>query len=160
MFPSTLQRYGQRVAGNSDVAIEGLHQTIREAAASLWSDGYYRQAVVEAAEALAQHVKAILGRRDIGDTAAWQKVFAERGSECKEPCLRWPGDPTDRTVRSINEGLRHFAPGAYLLIRNTAVHSTDALSRQDALERLAVLSLLARYVDGCETICVDERAAV
>jgi hypothetical protein len=49
----------------------------------------------------------------------------------------------------MNDGLRQLAPGVHMTIRNPATHSTDELGEQEALERLAVLSLLARWVDDC-----------
>jgi hypothetical protein len=52
----------------------------------------------------------------------------------------------------MNGGLRQFAPGAQMTIRNAVAHGTDDLSEQDAMERLAVLSLLARWVDECDLV--------
>lgn len=51
----------------------------------------------------------------------------------------------------MNDGLRQFAPGAQMTIRNPAAHG-DAMGEQDALERLAALSLLARWVDHCRLV--------
>jgi hypothetical protein len=39
-----------------------------------------------------------------------------------------------------------------MAIRNPATHSTDDLAEQEALEQLAVLSTLARWIDGCELV--------
>lgn len=50
----------------------------------------------------------------------------------------------------MNDGLRQFAPGMQMTIRNPAAHSLDELTDQEALERLAALSLLARWVDECD----------
>ncbi|MFF7205356.1 TIGR02391 family protein [Streptomyces sp. NPDC008141] len=50
----------------------------------------------------------------------------------------------------MNDGLRQFAPGVQMTVRNTSAHGTDEMSAQDALERLAALSLLARWVDACD----------
>jgi len=49
----------------------------------------------------------------------------------------------------MNDSLRQFAPGVQMTIRNSAAHGSEELSQQEALERLATLSLLARWVDGC-----------
>ncbi|MGW5312921.1 TIGR02391 family protein, partial [Nocardia thailandica] len=54
--------------------------------------------------------------------------------------------------KSMNDGLRQFAPGAQMTIRNSAAHSTEKMSEQDALERLGALSLLARWVDTCDRV--------
>lgn len=71
------------------------------------------------------------------------------------PRLRWPGDAKDCDVINLNDGLRFFAPGVQLLIRNTATHGTDDLGEQDAIDRLATLSLLARYVEACDLVDVS-----
>jgi hypothetical protein len=39
-----------------------------------------------------------------------------------------------------------------MTIRNSAAHDTDEMPEQQALERLAALSLLARWVDECELV--------
>jgi len=56
---------------------------------------------------------------------------------------------TDLTVRSITDGLRQFAPGAQMMIRNPATRRDEQPGEQVALEQLAVLSYLARRVDEC-----------
>ena len=52
-------------------------------------------------------------------------------------------------MKSMNGGLRQFAPGMQMTIRNGAVHSSDVMAEQEALERLAVRSLMARWLDAC-----------
>jgi hypothetical protein len=134
------------------VGVETLHPLIWGAAAALWRDGHRRLAVAAACEALIGQVKARLGRYDVPDTALWQQAFSTSAPEPGKPRLRWPGSPEDMTVKAMNDGLRLFAPGVQLLVRNQAVHSTDEIGDQDALERLAALSLLARLVQDCELL--------
>ena len=38
-------------------------------------------------------------------------------------------------------------------------HPSDGISEQEALEQLAALSVLARWVDECEAVGVDDDAA-
>jgi Protein of unknown function (Hypoth_ymh) len=66
--------------------------------------------------------------------------------------LRLPGDSAkDQTVKSRNNALRAFAEGCFAGIRNPASHEHgDDLSEQKALEYLAALSILARWIDECE----------
>ena len=128
-----------------------MHPLIWGAAGPLWRDKHYRLAVTAAAESLIAQVKALTGRNDIPDTALWQEAFSNKPPTPGKPRLRWRGDEMDRNVISTNEGLRQFAPGSQLTIRNTATHSTEALSEQDGLERLAVLNL-ARWVAECELV--------
>lgn len=131
---------------------EAMHPLIWGAARGLWRDGHHRQAVAAASETLIAQVKSRTGRNDIPETALWQDTFSDRPPEAGKPRLRWPGDPKDRDVRAMNDGLRQFAAGAQMTIRNGAVHSTASMAEQDALERLAVLSLLARWVEDCELL--------
>jgi hypothetical protein len=44
-----------------------------------------------------------------------------------------------------------------MTIRNSATHNTDDISEKDALERLATLSLLVRWVDGCDLVEAESR---
>lgn len=132
------------------IGVTSMHPLIWGAAGPLWRDGHYREAVAAAAEALVSQVKVRTRRNDVAETALWQEVFSNREPSPGKPRLRWPGTQSDRTVTSMNDGLRQFAPGSQLTIRNTAAHGTESMSEQDGLERLAVLSLLARWVAECE----------
>jgi hypothetical protein len=97
-------------------------------------------------------VKTRTRRNDIAEAALWQQVFSDREPQPGQPRLRWPGDPNDRNVSSMNAGLRSFAPGVQMTIRNSAAHGLGELGEQAALERLSALSLLARWVDECELV--------
>jgi hypothetical protein len=131
------------------VSAEAMHPLVWGAARAMWRDGHYRQAVAGSAEALVGQLKARTGRNNIAETALWQETFSERPPEAGKPRLRWPGDPADRTVRSMNEGLRSITAGVQLTIRNTAAHETDQWTLVEASERLAVLSLIARWLETC-----------
>ncbi|GAA1860299.1 hypothetical protein GCM10009836_45550 [Pseudonocardia ailaonensis] len=126
-----------------------LHPIVWGAAGALWRDGYRRRAVSAAAEALTAAVKARLDRYDASDTAIWQESLSNNPPAGGKARLRWPGDPTNLTVKSIQDGLRQFAPGAQMLIRNPATHLDEEPAEQVALEQLCTLSLLARMVDSC-----------
>ncbi len=132
------------------IGVVSMHPLVWGAAGPLWRDGHYRQAVTAAAESLVAQVKARTGRNDVAETALWQEVFSDKPPTAGRPRLRWPGNPSDRDVKTMNDGLRQFAPGAHMVIRNPAAHSTDQMSEQDGLERLAVISLLARWLGECD----------
>ena len=108
---------------------------------------------------MAQLVKSRTGRRDIEDTSQWQQAFSDKDPEPGRPRLRWPGDQTDKTVVSMNSRLRQFAPDAQMTIRNPATHGPGEMTKQEAAERLSVLSLLARWVDQCYLIEAPEPSA-
>lgn len=137
-------------AAPPSIGVRSMHPLVWGASSRLWRDGHYRQAVAAAAEALIAQVKTLTGRRDIAETSLWQEVFSDKAPVLHKPRLRWPGDSEDREVKTMNDGLRLFAPGVQLTIRNTAAHGTGEIAEQEALERLATLSLLARWVDQCD----------
>ena len=131
------------------IGAEAMHPLVWGAAKTLWRDRHFRQAVSAAAESLIAQVKARTSRYDLNDTPLWQEAFSERDPQPGKPRLRWPGDPTDKTVKTMNDGLRMFAPGVQMLIRNSCVHGEGDLPEQEALERLATLSQLARWTEVC-----------
>jgi hypothetical protein len=84
------------------------------------------------------------------------QVFSKDSAKEGKIRLRWPGPPNDKTMISMNEGLRRLAPGIFMTIRNPATHGTDDIPEQEAVEQLAGLSMLARWIDRCE---IEEPAA-
>ena len=149
-----LEAMARRAEANKppELGVRALHPLIWGAAGSTWRSGHYREAVSNAAQALVDHVKTLTNRRDVADTSIWQQAFSSSAPEAGKPRLRWPGDSADATVRSMQDGMRQLAPGAQMTVRNSAVHGTEQMPEQEALERLAVLSLLARWVDQCEVV--------
>lgn len=135
------------------VGAAAMHPIVWGASSRLLQNGMYRHAVTSAAEAVVQMVKSRTRRYDLpSDKSLWEQVFNNAAPEPGKPRLRWPGDPTDRTVKSMNDGLKFFSVGVQMTIRNTAAHSTGEIEEQEALERLSTLSLLARWVDACELV--------
>ncbi|MUM17774.1 TIGR02391 family protein [Mycobacterium sp. CBMA271] len=133
-----------------EVGVARMHPLVWGAARILWKDGHYRDAVRSAADAVAQHVRSITGRHDVQETSVWQQAFSNDPPKPNMPRLRWPGDPAHQSVRSMNDGLRQFAPGVQMTIRNMASHGAGEFTEQQGVERLATLSLLAQWVDTCE----------
>jgi uncharacterized protein (TIGR02391 family) len=133
-----------------------MHSWVWKAAQTLWETKHYRQAVQAAATSVNAHVQQIVGRRDVSDTALMQQVFSEKDPEQGKPRLRWPGEPNDLSVRSMNEGLRGLAVGCFQGIRNIATHdATEEPPENEALEQLATLSLLARWIEACHVLSGD-----
>lgn len=126
-----------------------LHPLVWAAARRLWRDGHFRHAVTAAAEAVTGQMKQLTDRNDSTDTALWQEAFSDKAPVEGKPRLRWPGQADDVNVKNMNAGLRLFAPGVNMIIRNTATHRDEYLDANNAHERLATLSLLARLVDAC-----------
>ena len=79
-----------------------------------------------------------------------------------KPKLTWPGGSDDKTVKSMRGGLEPLAKalnalatGLNLTVRNVTTHTRTELSEQEAMERLAAYSYLARLLDRCETASAD-----
>jgi Protein of unknown function (Hypoth_ymh) len=134
------------------IGAAAMHPLIWGAAAPLWRDRHFRQAVGAAAEALIASVKVRTGRNDVAETDLWKQVLSSEPPAPGKPRLRWPGDPNDRNVKSMSDGLRQYAPGVQMTIRNMMIHVHEELSEQPALERLAALSLLATWIDNCDLV--------
>ncbi len=89
----------------------------------------------------------------------WQQSLAPGSPEPGRPKLVWPGEPEDRTTKSMRNGLEPLAKalnalatGLNLTIRNVTTHTRIELSEQEAMERLAACSYLARILDACEIV--------
>ena len=53
----------------------------------------------------------------------------------------------------------HLGMGCAQGIGNRRAHASDDITEQEALEQLAALSVLARWVDECKMVSVDDDAA-
>lgn len=132
------------------MAADGLHPTVWDAAAKLWSDGHYGQAVQRAATFLNAHVQDLIGRHDVSDAGLMQQAFSLAAPEVGKPRLRWPGEDDNLTVKAMRSGILNFSQGCFMAIRNPATHGSDERARHVWLEQLATLSTLARWIDECD----------
>jgi len=136
------------------MAADALHPAIWNAASGRWDSGHYSDAVQRAATFLAADVQDRLGRRDVNDSDLMREAFSSSAPTVGKPRLRWPGADNDQTVKSMRVGILNYSQGVYSAIRNPATHLTADLERQEALEQLAALSMLARWIEKCEVITV------
>lgn len=140
-----------------------MHPLVWAAAANHWTTHQYRVAVREAAEALTAEWRTRLGRSDVDDTVFWQQSLSPGEPEPQKPKLAWPGDPADKTTKSMRGGiepltraLNQLATGLNLTVRNVTTHTRRELTEQEAMERLAAYSYLARLLDQCEIRRTEE----
>ncbi|WP_353953723.1 TIGR02391 family protein [Knoellia sp. S7-12] len=98
------------------------------------------------------HAHDLTGRRDVSDSGLMAQVFSLSPPEPGKPRLRWPGDDSDLNVKAMRTGLLQFSQGCFMAIRNPMTHSTDENVEQKALEQLAVLSMLARWIEEWELV--------
>ncbi|MFH9813428.1 TIGR02391 family protein [Streptomyces olivaceus] len=124
-----------------------LHPWIRDAAAGLLADGYYRLAVHHAACTLTDYTQKKLNRYDVSDKELMQEAFSTKPAAPGKPRLRAPGCPNNRTVISLESGAGLIAAGCYAAIRNPASHGITSYTLEQAVEQLTVLSFTARLIE-------------
>ena len=128
---------------------DGLHPVIWGVASPLWNDGHYGPAVARAATFLNAHIQDRSTRTDLSDKDLMTQVFSPSPATPDSPRLRWAGVATEQTRKSMQNGILSYAQGVSMAIRNPSAHATTPVHKQAALERLAALSVLARWVDAC-----------
>ena len=157
-----------------EISAADLHRWVWSGAASLWQSGHFRSAVEDAAKKVNAETQNKLRRRDLSETKLFQDAFSENAPSTDRPRLRRMPDDGSDTCKSVQRGARALAEGIYAGIRNPLSHEPDQdlsaralaegiyagirnplshepdqdLSEQVALEYLAALSVLARWVDG------------
>lgn len=137
---------------------DALHPVIWDAASKRWDAGHYSDAVQRAATFLNANVQDMTGRRDVSDSELMREVFSLSPPGKSKPRLWWPGFDQDLDVKTMRVGILSMAQGVFSAIRNPATHSTQDLERQEALEQLATLSILARWIDRCELVTIEGAA--
>jgi uncharacterized protein (TIGR02391 family) len=131
------------------VSASDFHPWIWSGAESLWRSGHYREAVEGAIKKLNAETQNKLGRRDLSETKLFNEAFSENSPAIGKPRLYRMPDDGSNTFKSVQRGARAFAEGVFAGIRNPLAHEVDVeMSQEDALEYLAALSILARWVDN------------
>lgn len=131
-----------------DLSAAALHPWIWSGASSLWQSGHYREAVGGAIRKLNAETQNKVGRRDASETDLFKQAFTMDGPKPGKARLRRLKDDGSDTYRSVQRGAMSLAEGVFAGIRNPLSHEVDQeLSEQEALEYLAALSVLARWVD-------------
>jgi hypothetical protein len=123
-----------------------MHPLVWQAACTVWETGEYKMAIQQAAVSLSAHIKAKTGSK-LNDLALMQLVFAPEPPKAGQVRLHLAGDQEDDNWKSRQRGLHLLAQGAFAGIRNIAVHDEALWSEHEALEHLAVLSVVARWAD-------------
>lgn len=131
---------------------DALHPVVWDSASKRWDAGHYSDAVQRAATFLNANIQDMTRRRDVSDSELMREVFSLSPPSRGKPRLWWPGPDNDLDVKTMRVGILSMAQGVFSAIRNPATHSTQDLERQEALEQLATLSILARWIDRCVLI--------
>jgi len=134
-----------------DLSAADLHPWIWSGAKSLWQSGHYREAVEGAIKKLNAEAQNKVGRRDVSETDLFKQAFSLDEPKAGKSRLRRMEDDGSDTYKSVQRGAMTFAEGVFAGIRNPLSHEAEQeLSEQEALEYLAALSVLARWVDRSE----------
>lgn len=127
-----------------------LHPWVWRGAQSLWASGHYADAVETAAKMVNAELQNKVGRRDMSDAKLCADSFSPLAPSEKAPRLRFAGDRTSESWGTRQSGAVSFSRGAFMAIRNPLAHHGDTdLGEHEALELLAVFSVIARWIEEC-----------
>lgn len=136
-----------------EISAANLHPWVWDGARSLWQSGHFRSAVEDAAKKVNAETQNKVDRRDLSETKLFQEAFSEKPAESGKARLRRVTDDGSDTYRSVQRGAMAFAEGIYAGIRNPFNHEDPKdIDEQTALEYLAALSVLARWVDDSTVV--------
>ncbi len=126
-----------------------MHPWVWGVAASLWDDGYRREAVQAAATAVFDsHLPAKLGVPKGVQPRDLANAFSTDPPTATQPRLRLPDyTPGDKDWTSAHDGAKFLGFACAAGVRNLTTHSVDQPVEQVALEALAALSLFSRWSD-------------
>jgi uncharacterized protein (TIGR02391 family) len=151
-----------RRLGGKDVSprltAASLHPLIWSAARAQWGTGHRHEAVLAAAKAVNSHLQTKMGRRDVSEGDLVRQALSDKPPVVGAPRLRFSHLADDQTRESMRRGVSEFGAGCFAAIRNPLGHRPNEeleLDEQTALERLAALSLLARWIDEAEVMVVQ-----
>ena len=133
------------------LAAASLHPWVWTSAVSLWDSGHYADAVNRASTGLFDvHLPQKLDIAKVGGADdRITKAFSPNAPTATEPRLRFSGvAPGSSDWTNAHEGAMYFGKGCAKGIRNVTAHGSRP-NEQLALEALASLSLLARWIDEC-----------
>lgn len=138
-----------------EMSAASLHPWIWSGAKCLWQSGHFREAVGAAIRKLNAETQNKVSRRDVSETKLFQEAFTTDAAKAGKWRLRRMKDDGSDTYKSVQRGAMAFAEGVFAGIRNPLSHEAEReLSEQEALEYLAALSVLARWVDGASVEAV------
>lgn len=132
------------------LAAGAMHELVWGAAAAQWSTGHRHEAVLAAAKAVNSMLQAKVGRRDVSEMKLVREAFSDGPPSAGKQRLRFLEVADEQTRESMRRGVMDFGSGCFQAIRNPIGHLPNEeleLSEQAALERLAALSLFARWID-------------
>jgi uncharacterized protein (TIGR02391 family) len=143
IFKEKLDGLGETFAGRAIRVAGGLdlHPEIQPAAAELFRNGHYANAVEDACKAPDSLVKLRSGKLELGGTDLMTTVFSVKSSLLKF------NDGVSESDKSEQQRMMRLFAGAMLAFRNPRAHQLVNDDPENALEILSFLSFLAKAVD-------------
>lgn len=142
------------------VSASAMHRQVWSAAQAQWETGHLHEAVLAAAKLVNSLLQQKIDRNDLSEAKLAREAFSGEPAAPGRPRLRFAADDP-QTAKALREGVMSFAVGCFSAIRHPLGHRPNeevALDEQTALERLAALSLLARWIDDAELRTVEAPA--
>lgn len=134
-----------------EISAANLHPWVWGGARSLWKSGHFRSAVEDAAKKVNAETQNRLGRRDVSETELFRQAFSLDPPTAGKSRLRRVSPNAGESYKSMQRGAMALAEGLYAGIRNPLAHEgPQEIPEQVALEYLAALSVLARWVEESE----------
>ena len=128
-----------------------FHPWVWDSARTLWETRHYRQAVHTAANAITAKTQAKLNRRELSDKKLMQEAFTSATRPGVARLVVDTGGLSGESASGMQAAVNNFAAGCYQGIRNPAAHEHEVdWDEQTALEYLAALSVLARWIDKAQ----------
>ncbi|MDR1798466.1 MAG: TIGR02391 family protein [Bifidobacteriaceae bacterium] len=144
-----------RMADTDPCSLKEMHPAVWQAAATPWSDERWLEAVIAATQAVLDRVSDRLGWEpdQFNSGSPWEQVFADDSQDAHTTRhLGLPPGVDQTSGHNLVAALRHVAVGLPVLVIDPNLAPHKGLTRQDALERLAALSLLAWWLDHCPIV--------
>lgn len=127
---------------------KSLHPWVWDGARSLWGSHHYREGLEAALKKVNAETQNKVHRRDVSEAKLFQESFSTDEPKKGRPRLRLMEPDGSETYESRHRGAMALAEGLYKGLRNPLAHEVeDDLDEQVALEYLAAISVLARWVD-------------
>lgn len=136
------------------LAARGLHRWVWNAAVDLWDNRHYKQAVSEAWNAVELQTQLKLERPDLNGRDLYSQAFNTTTGRLRFAHIEQTTDDGNTIPDwvSAHQGAMHFGMGCAQGIRNLQTHTTKELNEEEALEYLACLSVLARWVNTARVV--------
>ncbi|MGB3330350.1 MAG: TIGR02391 family protein [Thermomicrobiales bacterium] len=139
-----------------ELSASAFHPWIWSGASSLWQSGHFAQAVEVAIRKLNAETQNKVGRRDVSEEDLFKQAFSLEAAQPGKARLRRMPPDDSKTYKNLQRGAMAFAEGIFAGMRNPLAHEAEHdLTEQQALEYLAALSVLARWVDEATVETVE-----